>query len=921
MNPVYPLALPYVEDESVTTRLLGIIFTNEDDTLRFKFDIEHGKCSNISHTETRTNNPAEGPLRYASNSSEEFPLLLSIPAEYNKLKIVLDVGLVDVSSNQGKSLTIHKTHGKDTISSQPKDYSSLESDSLDVSKIAFSKLVLDDKALCVIVNDTIDPSKFHNSKMTVSLWEHSQSDVSFMSSFQVWIDSPLERAISTAPVRESISEQQNSISGEDLSLLELRKAFNFNIEDGPEFRKMLRAYERNLPKLRRATHSLLDEVKFLETTLRRLRSCRKTVGDCLESIMDAQFNPLLGRLNVHESFSLNFDLLFDSVEETINFVVKDVLSPNLISKMATYFLSVTSGDGHDGSHGKKAFEKQSKEFYDWLNKYLSNEKDRPELKLLLKRKHFYLSSFDYLNSLNLASNNQYFNQFLENLLLFSNLPSEQAKSFKLSKVSKQVLLSEDARLYINSLSRFNSEKMQLRQMIETCRTNEELTNLIQVNPLNPSKSDPNNSTTFDVPQVKIDMVFPASAASSSPKTNLNYGNTSPASGDIGDQNADLSGILYARGGQGKQGWHKEWVVLRKGQLQEYSDWRQGTLPINKPIDVALASVKPVTKDKRQFCFEILTSLGHKHVFQAINEEERKKWMRTLYNAGQVTLRLMNNRSNKRTPEIHTTIDSKMLSAPDDRLGSPVSIVSNSLSKMDEENFIHVVRSAENSGNNVCADCGSTEGVEWVSSNFLVTICVSCSSCHRNMGSHISRVRSLKLDNFKAENRILLGYVNNVLVNTYLEANVPLKLTPDTTYEEKLQYAKQKYEEKEFLQPMKNPTASLVKAVQAIDIPEVIHCINSGADVNINLQVSRAQHAGHITVTLFEYSLRKIVEVEEGDHKAEYFVISELLLLNGCAIKNIELHPEMFASDKAVAYFQEKKDKMNGISLTKPPGRK
>ena len=34
----------------------------------------------------------------------------------------------------------------------------------------------------------------------------------------------------------------------------------------------------------------------------------------------------------------------------------------------------------------KEFEADSKEYYSWLNKYLSNEKERPELKLLAKEK-------------------------------------------------------------------------------------------------------------------------------------------------------------------------------------------------------------------------------------------------------------------------------------------------------------------------------------------------------------------------------------------------------------------------------------------------------------------------------------------------------------------------------------------------------
>ena len=77
------------------------------------------------------------------------------------------------------------------------------------------------------------------------------------------------------------------------------------------------------------------------------------------------------------------------------------------------------------------------------------------------------------------------------------------------------------------------------------------------------------------------------------------------------------------------------MVLKKGQLIEYADWRKGRTPINKPIEIALANVKAITHDKRQFCFEVLTSTGSKHVFQAFDNDDRNKWVKALHNAGQL----------------------------------------------------------------------------------------------------------------------------------------------------------------------------------------------------------------------------------------------------------------------------------------------
>ncbi|KAE8705223.1 ADP-ribosylation factor GTPase-activating protein AGD1 [Hibiscus syriacus] len=48
------------------------------------------------------------------------------------------------------------------------------------------------------------------------------------------------------------------------------------------------------------------------------------------------------------------------------------------------------------------------------------------------------------------------------------------------------------------------------------------------------------------------------------------------------------------------------------------------------------------------------------------------------------------------------------------------------------------------GNDKCADCGEPEP-DWASLNLGLLICIECSGVHRNLGVHISKVRSLKLD--------------------------------------------------------------------------------------------------------------------------------------------------------------------------------
>ncbi|XP_057751676.1 ADP-ribosylation factor GTPase-activating protein AGD3-like isoform X2 [Arachis stenosperma] len=62
--------------------------------------------------------------------------------------------------------------------------------------------------------------------------------------------------------------------------------------------------------------------------------------------------------------------------------------------------------------------------------------------------------------------------------------------------------------------------------------------------------------------------------------------------------------------------------------------------------------------------------------------------------------------------------------------------------MKSEKPIEVLRRV--SGNDKCADCGKPEP-DWASLNLGILICIECSGIHRNLGVHISKVRSLTLD--------------------------------------------------------------------------------------------------------------------------------------------------------------------------------
>lgn len=815
MNLVYPLAFPVTP----TDALRRVVFADAGDTQRINIDVS-GTCTSMKFVQPVGKTPQ---LRFIA-SGLDVPLLLRVPAELHRLKLHMQLPTLD----SDEALVILKTWGSDDEAELLKEY--LQSNVYDdrareVSKISKAKLQ-SLGSLDLIVNDVFDTVS--GGMLNISVWEQGSTPRQLFM-FRVWVDSLKEAP--PAP------EKPNSV----FRILDFRKAFTFATEDGPQFRKSLERYEGDLPVLKKALVLLQEDLSLLESLLRRLLHCKHSLLNSLKLLLGNHFSSLVKHLHAFRHLRRNVGHLFDTVEHALRFQL-EVTNPKDVAKMLTYFQNVAEGEV---SPNRKAFERTSKEFYDWMHKYLLNEKDRPELKLLTKRKAFELAKFDYLNSLNLASNNQYFNEFLEKILRFSNLT--QHSDYQLGR------LSPDAELYLNAISRFNSEKMQLRQMIEACRSNEELTHIVKVNSLNPASAGDGSPIAHAAAATALDEVF-----------------ASPQSANFED--VAHRGILYTLGGQGKGGWHKEWVVLQHGQLTEYSDWRKGRLPINNPIDLALASVKPITHDKRQFCFEIITSNRGKHTFQAMTENDRSQWMKALYNAGQDTRKLLPLRQK-------TIRDVKRLTLP-----VSVSILN------EEPDLVRMVRNIE-AENEKCVDCGSTDAVEWVSMTFLVVFCVHCASCHRNLGSHISKVKLLRMDIFENESRVLLAYVSNKGLR-YLGGT-----TAATSHEERLAFIRKKYAEKAFLKLQGDQTQLLIDAVRSIDIRGMIRALVCGADPNIKVRT-----AGQNSISLVEYSLGKVVEATEGGATVEYFVAAEVLLLYGCNATRVS----DAVGAEALAYWLEKR---------------
>ncbi|XP_041808379.1 arf-GAP with Rho-GAP domain, ANK repeat and PH domain-containing protein 1 [Chelmon rostratus] len=102
---------------------------------------------------------------------------------------------------------------------------------------------------------------------------------------------------------------------------------------------------------------------------------------------------------------------------------------------------------------------------------------------------------------------------------------------------------------------------------------------------------------------------------------------------------------------------------------------------------------------------------------------------------------------------------------------------------------------ENPDNKVCGDCGSANP-EWASVNLLVVVCQACAGQHRALGSSLSKVRSLKMDNKVWTEPLIQLFVTygNRLANQVWAPAVPAgqQLRPESSDEERSTFIQDKY---------------------------------------------------------------------------------------------------------------------------------
>lgn len=97
------------------------------------------------------------------------------------------------------------------------------------------------------------------------------------------------------------------------------------------------------------------------------------------------------------------------------------------------------------------------------------------------------------------------------------------------------------------------------------------------------------------------------------------------------------------------------------------------------------------------------------------------------------------------------------------------------------------------GNDCCADCGKTAPT-WASWSLGIFLCMECAGLHRELGVHISRVKSISLDSWTDEQVMSMRQFGNKKSNEIYLQYLPKPFVKPTDMKE---YIRRKYEKKEW----------------------------------------------------------------------------------------------------------------------------
>ncbi|XP_045337778.1 arf-GAP with GTPase, ANK repeat and PH domain-containing protein 1 isoform X6 [Leopardus geoffroyi] len=307
-------------------------------------------------------------------------------------------------------------------------------------------------------------------------------------------------------------------------------------------------------------------------------------------------------------------------------------------------------------------------------------------------------------------------------------------------------------------------------------------------------------TTVKVPGKRPPRATSACAPISSPKTNglskdMSSLHISPNSGNV----TSASGSQMASGiSLGSFSSRPDSMQQRSYSVSSADQWSEATVIANSAIS---------SEQEENFEFIIVSLTGQTWHFEATTYEERDAWVQAIESQILASLQSCESSKNK-----------------------------SRLTSQSEAMALQSIRNIR--GNSHCVDC-ETQNPNWASLNLGALMCIECSGIHRNLGTHLSRVRSLDLDDWPIELIKVMSSIGNELANSVWEESSQGRTKPslDSTREDKERWIRAKYEQKLFLAPLPCTELSLgqhlLRATADEDLRAVILLLAHGSRDEVN----------------------------------------------------------------------------------------
>lgn len=301
----------------------------------------------------------------------------------------------------------------------------------------------------------------------------------------------------------------------------------------------------------------------------------------------------------------------------------------------------------------------------------------------------------------------------------------------------------------------------------------------------------------------------------------------------------LEGYLFKRTTNAFKSWNRRWFMIKSHQLvyKKRDNDGENNLTVMEE-DLRLCLVRTSYEVDRRFCFEVV-SPTKSHILQADSEETCKTWISALaagIDAAHSDSRShTDSRSRSHHPRILSSKSSDSLSSNSSSNKSPSNKTSLSGS-CEVRNSIRPTSDLLSLSNNFnCCDCRSPDP-KWASINLGITLCIECSGIHRSLGVHVSKVRSLTLDDWEPTWIHILTRLGNLNVNSVFEAQIPedstLRPVHDSSREVREKWIREKYISKSFVNRSSEDADELLyKMTVERDMVGMIQALSSGGSVN------------------------------------------------------------------------------------------